>query len=319
MSDAAIVLITKNRPAILLKTLDYLKTVDIKLVIIDDSTTTETYKAFRDKCKERNVIYHGRSEQRSLLMKYKNLKLDKFVRPLGLKEWNLGYVRNYALVASKSFGFAKILFMDDDIVIRDSEQIYHSFDELCSCEFVGAKVNGTADDSIVGHLMRSCDGEFYEFLAGGFLAFDISTISEYFFNYYNEDQIWLFLHPPETRFETYCEVEQQQFDPFKNAVTKALRQEFGELLEEGTEEAFRCGDHDLLLKEGFWKDICDARISYIDQLPKLCVGTNVNHIGLNVHRALTQYYSRISHELFVRVFQQYFKGRELWRTVLESI
>jgi len=321
MSEGCVVLITKDRPATLAKTLHNLENSNFNVVIIDDSTTTETYNLICDNYKSRNITYHGRNEQDALLMRFKNSELDAFVRPLGSKGWNLGFVRNYALVVSKSLvsRYTKILFMDDDIIVREPDRINQLFFQVNSSHFVGAKINGMADDSVVGHLMRACGGAFYEFLAGGFLAFNINTVSEYFLNYYNEDQIWLFLHSPETRFETYCEVEQQQYNPFESAVTKALHQEFGEILEEGAEEAFRCGNHGLLLKEVFWKEICDARIKFLDQLPALLPGNKIAHIGQNVYQALTDYHSRISHDSFVNTFHRYFLRRERWRAVLEAI
>jgi hypothetical protein len=90
-------------------------------------------------------------------------------------------------------------------------------------------------------------------------------------------------------------------------------------LQEGVEDAFKCCNHDLLLEEEFWKEICDVRINYIDQLLILSNETNINHIAINLHHALMEYHSRISQHLFVDIFSQYFKQREKWRTILSSI
>lgn len=319
MSNEVIVLITKDRPFTLEKTLDQLGNMGTNTIIIDDSTTDVTYEFVSNRYKRRNITYHGRGEQNALLLKYKNLKLKNFIKPLGTKDWNLGFVRNYALVVAKSLGYEKVLFMDDDIIVRQPECVDQIFVKASSYDFVGARITGMADDSAVGHVMRACDGEFFEFLSGGFLAFNINKVSEYFLNYYNEDQIWLFLHPPGTRFESYCEVVQQQYNPFENALMKALKQEYGEILEEGAEEAFGCGDHYLLLKNDFWKEICDTRLDYLNRLPGLLAHKEINYIGLSIYQALTDYHSRISHASFVNVFQQYFENRELWNTTLGSI
>lgn len=319
MSNGYVVLITKDKPSTLVKTLDHLENSVIPIVIIDDSTSDETYKIICNNMKGRNITYHGRNEQDALLMKFKDFELKNFIRPLGSKDWNLGFVRNYAIIVSKSLGCTKVLFMDDDIIVRHPEHIEQSLLRVNSFNFMGAKITGMADDSVIGHLMRACGGEFFEFLSGGFLAFDINVVSEYFLNYYNEDQIWLFLHTPKAKFETHCEVEQQQYDPFESATTRALNQEFGEIIEEGVEEASMRSDHDLLLREKFWKEICEARLNYINQLPKLIAGTRLEHIGLNVYRQLREYHSHLSSNLFVDVFLRYFNRRQRWRAALESI
>lgn len=319
MSNEVIVLITKDRPSTLEKTLEQLGNGDTNTIIMDDSITDVTYKLVSDRYKRRNITYHGKSEQNALLLKYKNLKLKSFIKPLGMKDWNLGFVRNYALIVAKSFGYEKVLFMDDDIIVRHLECVEQIFVKASSYDFVGARITGMADDSVVGHVMRVCDGEFFEFLSGGFLAFNINKVSEYFLNYYNEDQIWLFLHSMGTRFESCCEVVQQQYDPFENAVMKALKQEYGEILEEGAEEAFRCGNHHLLLKNDFWKEICDTRLDYLNRLPELLVHKEINYIGLSIYRALIDYHSKISQESFISVFRQYFENRGLWNTILVSI
>jgi glycosyltransferase involved in cell wall biosynthesis len=321
MTSGHIVLITKDRPATLVKTLAQLEKTDINTVIIDDSTSTETGSIILDKYKNQNIVYHGKNEQNALLKKFKGLGFENFIRPLASKERNLGFLRNYALIVSKSIANngSKILFMDDDIIIREPEQIYQIFCQVGAFDFVGAKITGMVDDSIVGHLMRACGGALYEFLAGGFLAFDINAVSEYFLDCYNEDQIWLFLHSPETRFKTFGEVEQQEYDTFENAISKALNQEFGEIIQEGSEEAFRRSNHGLLLKEDFWKEICEARVDYLDQLPKIAISTNLENVGLSVYRDLKEYHSKISHGAFVNVFQGYFESRDRWRTAFGSI
>ncbi|MDH3975081.1 MAG: hypothetical protein OEV42_12445 [Deltaproteobacteria bacterium] len=321
MANGCIVLITKDRPDTLAKSLVKLEKTDINTVIVDDSTLPETYNFIRDKYKGSNIVYHGKNEQDALLKSFKDLEFKKFIKPLGTKGWNLGFVRNYALIVAKSIihGGSKILFMDDDIIIGEPDQVYQVFNQIGKFDFVGAKITGMIDDSVVGHLNRACGGECYEFLAGGFLAFDINTVTEYFLNHYNEDQIWLFLHSPETRFKSFHSVEQQEYSTFENAITKAYSQEFGEILQEGSEEAFRQKSHSLLLKENFWKEICDARVNFLNQLPKLTNRTNLEHVGLNIYKNLRDYHSKTSHVLFVNVFQRYFESRTQWRTVFDLI
>jgi hypothetical protein len=113
MRDNYILLTTKDRPAVLKRTLENLKNINIQLMIIDDSTSSETYKMIVNEYKDSNIIYHGRIKQSEYLKKFKNLEHDGFIRPLGTESWNLGYVRNYALIISKLLGYTKVLFIDE--------------------------------------------------------------------------------------------------------------------------------------------------------------------------------------------------------------
>lgn len=319
MSNECIILVTKDRPATVSKTIQQLNDTEMNVIILDDSTSCKTKDMILTQFKRNNLIYHGKNEQNTLLKKLAKLNLNTFLQPLGFRGWNLGFVRNYALILSKVFRYDKVLFMDDDIIIQDTAITKTMMMKLNYRDFVGAKFIGMADDSVVGHLMRTCGGEVYEFLSGGFLAFNVNAVSEYFLNYYNEDQIWLFLHQPTTRFETFGEVEQQQYNPFRNASIKALSQEFGEILDEGAEEAFNRGDSNLLITQDFWEEICNIRINYLNQLPELCIGKEIEYTALSVYKSLMNYYSKISYNTFVEVFVKYFKYREKWRDIVNLL
>lgn len=321
MHSDFVVVITKDRPMVLSKTLDALMATSNNSVIIDDSTLTETFNVVRKRYNRDNVIYHGRSEQNELLKKLDCDGVEEFVTQLGISGWNLGYVRNYALIVSKilSKHGAKILFIDDDIIIREPESIRQVFSRIDSYDFVGTHVVGMEDDAVVGHLMRACGEKPYEFLCGGFLAFDINTVSEYFLNCYNEDQIWLFLHQYKTRFEMFGEVEQQQYNPFENAEVRALNQEFGEILQEGADEAFRRENHNLLLDTSFWQQMCTERLDYLNLIPKLVAGSRFADVGQSIYATLIDYHSTVSVQSFAGVFRTYFAKRECWRKILKSI
>lgn len=315
-NDECVIIFTKDRQTILLKTVQEFLHTGLEVILIDDSTTQTTRKIF-GQIKLNNFTYHGKVEQQALLKYFVDKKsLYPFLRQLGLKEWNLGFVRNYALILSKIYGFKKVLFVDDDIIVQDVTLIKKILMRLDYVDFVGSKVIGMPDDSVVGHLMRACGGKYYEFLSGGFLAFNINKISEYFINFYNEDQIWFFLHPATTKYEIFGEVTQEQYDPFRNVVLKALRQEFGEILDEGAEKAFYYNDSRLLITEDFWKGICSTRIEYLNQLKDLSVSKEIESTALKVHNALMDYYSKISYNALSKVFIDYFSQRDEWKNIL---
>jgi glycosyltransferase involved in cell wall biosynthesis len=267
-----ITLFTKNRPEILSKTLPQLTNADLSVIVLDDSTNTETKRIVDNIAKKwNNIYYHGRPEQKELLQKFTKLvsDLDYFIKPLGTNGWTLGYVRNYAIILAKTLDFERVLFMDDDIIIKDVNIIKEMMKLLDNADFVGAKISGMPDDSVVGYIMRELGMKPYEFLSGGFLAFNLDSVSECFLNYYNEDWIWLFLHKPKVKLVKYGEVHQLPFNPFENAVERALQQEFGEILVDGVKKAIESKNNAALTDVPFWNRIVEKRSYLIKDLINL--------------------------------------------------
>lgn len=56
--------------------------------------------------------------------------------------------------------------MDDDIIIKDVNIIMGMTKLLDNADFVGAKISGMPDHSIVGHIMRELGMKPHEFLSG---------------------------------------------------------------------------------------------------------------------------------------------------------
>src|ERR1035437_2593801 len=141
---SVIIIFTKDRPAVLSKTLRSIKNLGFQVIVLDDSYFLKnriTNKKQVDKLFASGT-YHGRNEQKTF---FKNSTIGKkllkqFVNQLGSKKWNLGYARNYALMLTKSLKLKKILFMDDDIIVEDKNIIPKTFKLLDKYDFVGAKV-----------------------------------------------------------------------------------------------------------------------------------------------------------------------------------
>jgi hypothetical protein len=318
--NEGIIMFTKNRPEILKKTLPQLTDGDLPIIVLDDSTNTKTRKTVNNWAeKVNNIYYHGRNEQKELLKKFAKLgsDLDYFIKTLGTNGWNLGYVRNYAIILAKILGFERVLFIDDDIIIKDHNIIQDMMRLLNDMDFVGAKIIGMPDYSVVNHIERELGMKPYEFLSGGFLAFNQSSVSEYFLNYYNEDWIWLFLHKPKAKFIKYGEGHQLPFDPFENAVEKALRQEFGVILVRGVKEAVESENYALLLNKHFWSRIIEGRSAFIKDITNLSKKNCV--IGISVGRFLLSYLLKIDEEKFVNIFTTYYKRKKLWGRLLYDL
>lgn len=319
-NDGCMIIFTKDRPSILSKTIQNLLDIEINVIILDDSTSQETKNVVYSICdKASSISYHGKDEQKTIFQHIKNLYLREFIKPLGTNGWNLGFNRNYAIILSKVLRYKKVLFMDEDINIKDTDIIGTVMGKLNDADFVSAKISGMTDDSVVGHMMRTCGVDVYEFLSGGFLAFNLDAVYNYFLNYYNEDLIWLFLHEPKSKIIKYGEVYQILQDPFENAVKRALDQEFGEILADGVHVALNRGDFSLLMHKTFWDAILGGRTVEIERLMELCKGKNLESIAIDVCRLLLDYHFKVSSDTFCNVFIDYFNKRKKWLSVLVVI
>ena len=314
-----IIIFTKNRPQKLSKTLPQIVNVDWPVIVLDDSGDLKAKQVVKGISKgSENIHYHGKIEQQRILRKFINTNaLGSFVKPLGSDGWMLGYARNYAIILAKIFGFEQVLFMDDDIIVEDVDLIFRMFDKLNNADFVGAEIKGMPDLSVVDFIMQKIGLEPYRFMSGGFLAFNLNSVSEYFLNYYNEDWIWLFLHEPKAKLVKYGEVYQLPYDLFKNAVEKALKQEFGEILVEGVIKATTKSDFTLLNNNTFWQKIIKNQKDNLKEIKMICENKNFE-TGVKVCSALLEYHKNINPNNFATVFRQYFIKKTLWLNLIRN-
>ena len=154
-NNSAIFVFTKDRPYSLSKTIDSISTLEIQIYLIDDSYHLKNRFANQRLIQDiTNVSYFGNNEYESFIKSNNINKSDNpfRIKSLGKKHWNLGNVRNYALIYAILSGLERALFIDDDIIVPDPESIFEVFEYLDNYLFVGAKITGMQDDSIVGHI-----------------------------------------------------------------------------------------------------------------------------------------------------------------------
>lgn len=326
MHEKGIIVFTKDQPERLSKTLPSVTNIDVPVIVLDDSINPlETKNVVDDFVKKNDgIYYHGIKEQKKLIQKVSKeisngSDLTYFIKPLGTNGWNLGYVRNYAIILAKVMNFKRVIFKDDDIIVTNRNIFQQLLNRLNNADFVGAEIKGMPDNSLTEHILIACGEKIDNLASGGFLAFNLNKTSEYFLNYYNEDQIWLYLHSAESKIETFCEVEQLEFDQFEGATKKAITQQFGEILRDGVIEAREQNDFTLLLRDTFWYEILEIEIDYIKKLKKLCNGINVETIAMDVHDALMDYHLNIGPESFVNVFMEYFNMKYQWKSILDKL
>lgn len=267
----AIFIFTKDRPDSLKRTLNSLKEEKIKTYVIDDSfLLSNQLENLVVTNSHHNIEYYGKNEFKEYL-ETSNIVLSDSnfqIQELGNQNWNLGNARNSALILAKFNGIENTLFMDDDIKFNSPTLISESFKLLENYLFVGAKISGMPDDSIIGHISRELDAEedFERMLSGGFLAFNAKKVDMPFTNTYNEDWIWMFLQLNENQHLEFGEVFQAKFDPFSNYKSKILFQEFGEIVIDGFLQVKGNDYFNFLIDNLFWTDIINERKKYLKKL-----------------------------------------------------
>jgi len=310
-NNIAIFIFTKDRPLSLKRALNSIKCLQINKYIFDDSyyninqkknqKTTSTIK---------NACYIGKSEFDNFTLQNRIEISDNtsLLRRFGNKKWNLGYVRNFALLFAKSLCIDEVLFMDDDIELIETELVNDSFSLLGNYDFVGAHITGMADDSILGYVSKELDMiENDRMLSGGFLLFNPLKINIPFTNFYNEDWIWLYLQSKDNKYIQKGEVIQSLCNPFVNYKDRIIFQEFGEIIIDGILEIYKNDTFEKLMYESYWEVVLNERIEYLNQLHSLSKQRN-ERLFLEMINWVLINYSQFHSGLFANTFKTFFNN-----------
>ncbi|MBX2980262.1 MAG: hypothetical protein KF905_13285 [Flavobacteriales bacterium] len=208
--NTGIFIFTRDSPRRVAKCLEGISATPHRRFVVDDSSEPQHRDEVKELCVTLGHEYLGGIEYERFLNERRISKADFsfLVREPGFPEWNLGFARNYALLKAHSIGLDRVLFMDDDIQVPAISLIDEFFQRVGSTSFVGAKVDGAVDLSLLGHIAAEAGMTNPEMLSGGFLAFNPATVTEHFVNVYNEDWIWLLLQVNRQNFTQHGSVIQ---------------------------------------------------------------------------------------------------------------
>jgi glycosyltransferase involved in cell wall biosynthesis len=315
-----IIIFTKDRPASLEKTLHSIQQSTFSKFIIDNSISTIQQEKVQRLCKKyTGCNYLGKTEFDDFIKKNKiNRHTYSFLlhRP-GTKKWNLGYARNFALCYARKIKAGKVLFMDDDIEVRDYRIINHLFAQLEIYPFTGAHISGLVDDSVVGHIATGVKVKNERMLSGGFMAFKPEGITHYFLNYYNEDWIWLFMQLRQKKYLQQRKVFQQLTDPLKNYKDKILFQEFGEIILDGILDLYKQSSWKNMERENFWQRMLKERKEYLDEL-----AAKATKAGNQQYIEILQWlisHSGFKAAAFTKLSEKYFSDKTLFNSLYQSL
>lgn len=313
-----ITIFSNDRPDRVHKILPHLETMLYEVHLIDDSASKENQIAIRMLCNNFNVNYHGVVEQQRVIEEINSPLIQKFVTRLGKKEWSLGYNRNYAIIYGLFLGIEKIIFMDDDVIVKP--QLLESvFDTLSKVPFVGTKITLMPDDSVIGHIYRAGGKLLPQYVSGTFLGINLQSVRHYFLNIYNEDWIWLFLENNGKNVNTISFVKQLRYDPFKDWKSKIFFQEFGEIVWDGLFYSPTANRKSKLVQPTYWENALKIRMQELEYTSNLNLPDHLKSTADAILKNLFEFHLRIVPDIFARKFQSYFQLLDDWQSLLTCL
>lgn len=235
---------------------------------------------------------------------------------------DLSLKRNLGLVIARAAGWERIVFLDDDIEIRDPLDLRRAAALTDRYAGAGLNIGGYPDNSVVCHAYREAGGAQEQFVGGGALAVHTRETSSFFPNIYNED--WFFLmNGDELRPTAVTGVAiQQEYDPF-DIDERARMEEFGDTLAEGLfwllDEGKSLRDADV----GYWSEYLSRRRKFIEETTDMVDRTHKASrrkdrmiTSLKAARARSQYIKPEWCQDYVRAWRD---DRATWKRHLERI
>ncbi|MCR6483395.1 hypothetical protein M8542_11250 [Amycolatopsis sp. OK19-0408] len=172
--------------------------------------------------------------------------------------------RNLALLLALLSGWEKIVYLDDDIVLPQPDDLGRAARLLDRFPVVGLNNAGMPDNSVVCHARRDAGGTQDTFVGGGALAVGRSAFDSFFPNIYNED--WFFLLGEQGLRPTGVigTARQEDYDPYRDT-RRARSEELGDTLAEGVFGLLDAGRGLDQATEAYWRRFLKDRRRLIDE------------------------------------------------------
>ncbi|MFI6318128.1 hypothetical protein ACIBG8_11445 [Nonomuraea sp. NPDC050556] len=230
---------------------------------------------------------------------------------------DLAAKRNLALALARMLGWRRIVYLDDDILIRGADDLRRAAGLLGQYRAVGLSVGGFPDNSVVCHAYRAVGGPQESFISGGAIAVETTREISFFPNVYNEDWFWLLDDKGLAQLAVTGVAVQQEHDPY-GTPERARSEEFGDVLAEGIYWLLDEGKTVAHADERHWADFLDRRHRFIKDIVDRVADLYLPHdtkarMGQALDASLEQL-TRITPELCVSYLHAWRNDRETWRT-----
>jgi hypothetical protein len=232
------------------------------------------------------------------------------------RETDLSAKRNLGLMLSRTLGWSRILFLDDDITAPNPDALRKASGLLERHHAVGLNINGFPDHSVVCHAYKLLGGSQETFIGGGAMVIETERCDSFFPDIYNDD--WFFMLDLEGRLRPVTragEVRQEGFDPFRS-VDRARAEEFGDVLAEGTYWLLDQGGSAFEADHRHWAEFLAERRRFIERILDMAERHDLERsVRQRVIAALRGSLARlacITPELCERYLQAWARDRDMW-------
>ncbi|WP_433828233.1 hypothetical protein ACQP2E_02265 [Actinoplanes sp. CA-015351] len=164
---------------------------------------------------------------------------------------DLSLKRNIGTALARSSGWQRVLFLDDDIVVRRS-LLPLAVGLLDHHRTVGLSNEGFKDNSVVCHAYRAVGGRQDTFIGGGAMMINPQRTASFFPNIYNEDWFFLLGDGAPLQATRVGIMQQRRFDPFADP-HRAATEELGDTLAEGLFWYLDSGDDPDITSTAYWR------------------------------------------------------------------
>lgn len=229
---------------------------------------------------------------------------------------DLSAKRNLGLMLSRMLGWSRILFLDDDIIAPNPDELRKASGLLEHHHAVGLHIGGFPDHSVVCHAYKLLGGSQESFIGGGALVVETERCDSFFPDIYNDD--WFFMLDPEGRLRPVTragEVRQEHFDPFRHA-DRARAEEFGDFLAEGIYWLLDQEGSALEANRQHWTEFKTKRRRFIERILDMAerhdLERGVRYRVIAALRGSLDRLASVTPELCERYLQAWAHDRDMW-------
>ncbi|PSL56912.1 hypothetical protein B0I31_103672 [Saccharothrix carnea] len=229
--------------------------------------------------------------------------------------------RNLGLLLAAVSGWERVVYVDDDVVIPQPDDLRTAAGLLDTFTGVGLSVGGYPDNSVVCHAYREAGGDQDTFIGTGALAVGRESFTSFFPNIYNEDWFFLLGETGLAPSAVTGQALQKPYDPYRDTM-RARTEELGDCLAEGLFGLLDAGRGLTEAGAGYWRWFLGRRRRFIDEVIGMVGDTQPNGPARDrMIAALKAARGRnrlIEPQLCVDYLTAWRADREVWREHVEA-
>lgn len=188
------------------------------------------------------------------------------------------YKRNLGLLVARVAGWRRVVFMDDDIMVPEPDDLRRAAGLLDRFDVVGMHNIGYPDNSVVCHALREVGGRQGTFIGGGGMVVAPHRTFSFFPKVYNEDWFYLLNRVRISTVGRFGSMAQRSYDPFVSP-DRATTEEFGDCLAEGLFWVLDNGGRIAQADLAHWRMFLGRRRKLIDGITRMVINRPVGRKG----------------------------------------